>query len=77
MATETQIHAYPEVTLAHVPCPIEACDQRIEIRGKLLVETGQEDEETALYRLGSEIDTSPIEIHMVEHGLDPVGEDVE
>lgn len=77
MATETQIHTYPEVTLAHVPCPIEECDQRIEIRGNLLVETGQEDEETALYRLGSEIDTSPIEIHMVEHGLDPVGEDVE
>lgn len=65
-------YAFPSVLLAKVPCPIDGCDREIDVHACLLIGEDQE-RERSLFRFGTSLDASDIEIHMVEHGMNISG----
>lgn len=76
MSDTDQIYAFPAVTLAHVPCPIEGCDRKIQIDAALMV-SETDDQGRACFRLGTALNTNDLEFHMVEHGVNISGEVIE
>jgi hypothetical protein len=65
-------YAFPSVLLAKVPCPIDGCDREIDVYARLLVAEGEE-RGLAAYRLGTALNASDVEMHLVEHGMDISG----
>lgn len=63
------IQQFPAANLASVPCPVEGCEVQIEVSANLVV-VADEEGDTPRFRMGVRVDTTPMELHAVEHGAD-------
>lgn len=63
------IQQFPAVEMAMVPCPVAGCDVQFPVNGNLVV-IADEEGDTPRFRMGVRVDTTPMELHAVEHGAD-------
>lgn len=71
--SDLTVQRFPNVVLAEVQCPLAGCDALISIEGALIVGMETMENGRPLIKIGSVVDHAAVELHMVEHGLDPKG----
>jgi hypothetical protein len=77
MSNDSTRTVYPEMVMGEAECPLEGCDVLIPIRASLVIRSSTVDDGVAHFRVGVDVNSSGVELHMIEHGLDVISGEVE
>lgn len=71
--SDLTVQRFPNVVLAEVQCPLDGCTASISIEGALIIGMETMPNGHPFIKIGSVVESAAVELHMVEHGIDPKG----